>query len=98
MNRIHRICRSLAGLPRRVGVLLASAAAAPALLATSPPLPPGWNKHPPLPAQTHTVVNGGMPGWQVTLIAATAVLLAATLAVIVYRMRAARVVNPLGRW
>jgi hypothetical protein len=39
MNRIRRICRCLAGLPRRAGVLLASAAAAPALLAASPPLP-----------------------------------------------------------
>ncbi len=39
MNRIRRICRCLAGVPRRAGVLLASAAAAPAVLAASPPLP-----------------------------------------------------------
>ena len=37
MNRIRRICCCLAGLPRRADVLLTSAAAAPAVLATSPP-------------------------------------------------------------
>jgi hypothetical protein len=54
MNRIRRICRCLAGLPRRAGVLLASAAAAPAVRATSLLLPPGGDKHPPLPARPHT--------------------------------------------
>jgi hypothetical protein len=38
----------------------------------------------------HTVVTGGMPGWQITLIAAGAALLAATLAVLLDRARAAR--------
>jgi hypothetical protein len=33
---------------------------------------------------------GGMPGWQIALIVAGAALAAAGLAVIVYRMRAAR--------
>jgi hypothetical protein len=39
-----------------------------------PPLPPGWNKHPPLPgpAHVHAALVGGMPGWQITLIAAAA--------------------------
>ena len=50
MNRIRRLCRCLAGLPRRAGGLLASAAAAPAVLAASP----GGNKHPPLPARPCT--------------------------------------------
>jgi hypothetical protein len=36
------------------------------------------------------VATGGMPGWQITLIAAAAVLLAAALALTVYRIRAAR--------
>jgi hypothetical protein len=53
------------------------------------PLPPGWNKHPPLPprhiSQVHTVVIGGMPGSQIALIAAGAALLAAIAAVLVYR-------------
>jgi hypothetical protein len=41
MNRIRRICRSPAGLPRQAKALFASAAAAPAVLAAAPPLPPG---------------------------------------------------------
>ncbi len=89
MNRIRRICRSLAGLPRRARALLASAAAAPAVLWADPPLPPGWNKHPPLPTRTQTVAAGGMPGWQIALITVAAVLLAA-LAVVAYGMRATR--------
>ena len=59
-------------------------------LPSPPPGPPGWNKHPPLPAHAHTLVTGGMPGWQIALIAAGAALLGAALAVIAYRMRAAR--------
>jgi len=59
-------------------------------LASPRPEPPGWNKHPPLPAPAHTMVTGGMPGWQIALIAAGAALLVAALAVIVYRARAAR--------
>ena len=90
MNRIHRICRWLAGLTGRAGVLLAYGVAVPAALATGRPEPPGWNKHPPLPARSHPVVTGGMPGWQITLIAAAVALLAVVLAVIVYRIRAAR--------
>ena len=35
MNRIRQICRCLAGLPRRASALLASAAAAPAMLAAA---------------------------------------------------------------
>ncbi len=88
MNRIHRICRSLAGLTQRAGVLLACSLAAPAALASPPPRPPGWNKHPPLPAHAHPVITGGMPGWQITVIAAAATLLAAALAITVYRLRA----------
>lgn len=52
--------------------------------------PPGWNDHPSGPAQAHTLLTGGMPGWQIVLIAAGAALLAAALAVVVYRARAAR--------
>lgn len=66
---------------------------------TSPAEPPGWNKHPPLtPAHTHypvhvpvhTVVIGGMPGWQVALIAIGAALVAATAAVLLDRAWNAR--------
>jgi hypothetical protein len=100
MNRIRRICCSLAGLPRRAGALAASAAAVPAVAATAPPLPPGWNHRPPMPLEYvfgpvvkvpgRTVVIGGMPGWQIALIAAGAALLAAVLAVIADRAWAAR--------
>jgi len=40
--------------------------------------PPGWNKHPPLPAHAHPLPAGGTPGWQLTLMAVTVILLAAT--------------------
>jgi hypothetical protein len=48
-----------------------------------PPLPPG---HVVVPLYgVHTVVIGGMPGWQIALIAAGAALCAAIAAVLVYR-------------
>src|SRR5215471_16795820 len=50
----------------------------------TPPLPIR-EKHPPLPAHTHTLVTGGMPGWQIILLVAGAVLLAAALAATAYR-------------
>jgi hypothetical protein len=56
----------------------------------APPVSPGWYKHPPLPPRhihqpvhqasaavpVHTVVIGGMPGWQIALIALGAAVLA----------------------
>jgi hypothetical protein len=89
MNRIHRIGRRAGVL---AGVLLASAAAAPAALAVNRPVPDGGRLYgvtPPGPASV-TVVVGGMPGWQITLIALGAALLAATVAVFVDRAQAAR--------
>jgi hypothetical protein len=44
----------------------------------------------PGPVPVHTVVAGGMPGWQITLIAAGAALIAATVAVLADRARTAR--------
>ena len=64
-----------------------------------PPLPSGHVGGPvlgpnragyPLISHVHTVVTGGMPGWQITLIAVGAALLAATVAVLLDRARAAR--------
>jgi hypothetical protein len=95
MTHIRRIPRSLAGLAGLAGVLFACGTATPAALATPPPRPPGWNKHPPLPpvhVHAHTAVTSGMPSWQITLIAAAAVLLAAALAVIAARIRAAHAI------
>jgi hypothetical protein len=80
MNPTRRLTAAVAGL---AGALLAFAAVAPAALARPfPPRPPGWDKHPPLPlghvAGIHVV--GGMPGWQIALIAIGAALLAASAA------------------
>jgi len=106
MNPAHAIRRLARILAAALAAGLACAAA-PAALATPrprppgwnkhPPLPagpqpavrfpPGWNKHPPLPAHTHLAGAAGMPGWQVTLIAAAAVLLAVALAILATRMR-----------
>jgi hypothetical protein len=108
---IHHLACTLVAL---ASALLAAATAAPAAFAamtvpppssgpagiTLPPEPPGWNKHPPLPAghvvgpvykvPVHTVVIGGMPGWQIALIAAAAAALAAAVAVFLNRAWAAR--------
>jgi hypothetical protein len=59
-----------------------------------PPGPPGLFKHPPLPPRpaagpvsvyqvpAHTAVTGGLPGWQVAVIAAAAALALATVLVL----------------
>jgi heme/copper-type cytochrome/quinol oxidase subunit 1 len=52
--------------------------------------PPGWYKHPPLPAHAHAAVADGMPGWQIALIVVGAALLIGALAVTVHVTRAAR--------
>lgn len=44
----------------------------------------------PGPVPVHTVVVGGMPGWQIALIAVGAALVAATVAVLLDRARTAR--------
>ena len=68
------------------------------------PQPPAWFRHPHLPpghihqpvhlptapVRVYAIVSDGMPGWQITLIAATAALLAAALAVLLDRAWAAR--------
>jgi hypothetical protein len=46
--------------------------------------------HAPVPVPVHTAVIGGIPGWQITLTAAGAALLAADLAVIADQTRAAQ--------
>jgi hypothetical protein len=95
MNPIRHVRRLAAALAGLAGALLAFAAAAPAALADPRPRPinPLWDKHPPLPTAHHglvpgsvrTVVVGGMPGWQIALIAIAAALLAATVAVLADR-------------
>ena len=86
MTRIRRILTALATL---AGALLASTAASPAALAIRVP-PPGENARPAqAPPQVHTIITGGMPGWQIALIAAAAAL-AAAVAMLVDRAWAAR--------
>jgi hypothetical protein len=100
-----RIRRYTACLVAMLAAAAASALAAPAAFATiAPPNPPGptgpvtvpFTKHAPA---VHTVVVGGMPGWQIALIATGAALLAAALAVAVDRLLSARRAGPasLGR-
>jgi len=95
---IRRLASVLAGL---AGLLLASAAAVPkAFAATNPiPYPAGYVGDPyigtapvvPVPAATVRVIStGGMPGWQIVLIAVAAALFAATVAVLANRAWAAR--------
>jgi hypothetical protein len=96
--------RIFAALATLTGALLTFAAAAPAALADHVPPAGGagpvsgvtrtvpWPKTPAVPAsyQVHTVVVGGMPGWQIALIAAGAALAAAAIAVLLDRAWAAR--------
>ncbi len=103
MNPIHTLRRAAGILAGLASAALASMAAAPAALAGPAPhhsarpsvqfppvLPAGWYKHPslPLPAPVHTAVTGGMPGWQITLIAVGAVLVGAVM--LLARARTAR--------
>jgi hypothetical protein len=77
--------------PGPAGYITPTAAPAP-IREKHPPLPPG-HIHQPVhqaPIPVHTVVIGGMPGWQIALIAVAAALVAATVAVLVARAWAAR--------
>ena len=89
-----RIRRFASCLVAALAAAAAAAVAAPAAFASIVPpgpvsqtVPIATTKHPPA---TATVVVGGMPGWQIALIAAAAAVLAAALAVIADRMFAAR--------
>src|SRR5690242_1982193 len=99
MNRRHalgRLAVIVAGLAGAAAAFAAVAfAAGPAsasprrarlLSWADPPLPPGWHKHPrlPDPARVHAALARGIPGWQLTLMAVTIVLLVATLVAIAY--------------
>ena len=85
MNRIHRCLGAAAALG---GALLTLAVAAPAALATIPD--PGGGLEPGTRPESITVVTGGMPGWQITLIAVGAALVAAIAAVLLSRAWAGR--------
>lgn len=79
MNRIYRWLGVVAALG---GTLLSLAVAAPAAFAAPATFPPPDPQTAPgQESVTRAIVVGGMPGWQITLIAAAAALLAAILAV-----------------
>ena len=91
MKRIRIVGRLACLLVTMAGAVLASTASVPAAFALEVP-PGGGGVDPtvPPPPPLHTVVVGGMPGWQIALIAAGAAVLAAALAVILDRARVAR--------
>ncbi len=97
MIRIRRFAACLTAL---LAAAAASALAAPAAFATEvPPGPAGQTGPVTGPATNHaatvhTVVVGGMPGWQIALIAAGAAVLAAALAVAADRLLSARRAGP----
>ena len=93
MNRTHpfRPIRRLASaLTALATALLAATAAAQAAFAL--PVPPvgGGDGTVPSPPPVQTVIVGGMPGWQIALIAVAAAVVAAAVAVLLDRARAAR--------
>ena len=99
-SHLRAAARQAAARPRRLAAalaavtcaLLASAAIVPAAFAMVVPNPGGAYGGTPLaPAPAPSVVTaGGMAGWQITVIALGAALVAATAAVILDRTRAAR--------
>ena len=91
MNRTRpfRTIRRLAGaLATLAAALLAAAATAPAAFAL--PVPPVGGGGTVAPPPTVQVVAGGMPGWQIALIAFGAAIAAAAVAVFLDRARATR--------
>ncbi|HEV8277697.1 MAG TPA: hypothetical protein VGQ26_18670 [Streptosporangiaceae bacterium] len=91
MNLIQCIRRLAAVLAGLGGAALVSVIAAPAAFAVREP-PPGGGGAPasPAPPDTAAVVAGGMPGWEIALIAVGAALLTAVLAVLLDRAWASR--------
>ena len=92
MIRLHRAGLVLAGI---AVTLLNVAVAGPALASSVLPLPPPGDPGTP-PAHAvdpvvRTIVVGGMPGWQIALIAIATSLVAASAAVLAYRAWTIRV-------
>ena len=90
-HRIRRLGGVLAGL---AGCVAAFVLAAPAAFAMLPPPDPAGDAPAPPPVLVH-VAAGGMPGWQITLIAVGAALVSAATAVLLDRARRARRVAPV---
>ena len=88
MNPIRHI-RRFAGVLAGLVAALVALGATPAFAMVVPP-PGGPAGAPVPPAQIYTIVAGGMPGWQITLVAVGTALVAATVAVLLDRARATR--------
>ena len=79
-RHIRRLAVLLAGL---VTALMASSAVVPAAFAVIQPPSGGQGRPVQAPSpQVHLTVSGGMPGWQITLIAVGAAIAAAVVVVI----------------
>jgi hypothetical protein len=90
MNHIRRVRRFAASLAGLTLACLGLAVGAPAAFAETATLPAdGGPVGPAATTVTRTVVVGGMPGWQIALIAVGAALIAAGLAVLADRARTA---------
>jgi hypothetical protein len=84
---IRRLATTLSSLS---AALLALVTASPAAFAMPWPVP-GSHPAPGQPsAQVHTIATGGMPGWQIILIAVGAAILVAAAAVLLDRAWTAR--------
>jgi hypothetical protein len=89
MNHFRRIFTAVATL---AGVMLALAAAPAAFAERVPPRDQGSGIAPP-PSPVRVIAEGGMPGWQIALIALAAALVAGAAAVLLDRARAARKIH-----
>ena len=90
MTHFRRIFAAVATL---AGAMLALAAA-PAAFATQVPPLSGVGNGAQVPVRV--IAGGGMPGWQITLIALTAALVGAAVAVLLDRARVARRIHAHG--
>jgi hypothetical protein len=98
LNTAARLRRVIAALAVVTCGLLGWAGAVPAASASIVPFPGGsYGPAPVTPGRTVQVITaGGMPGWQIALIAVTAALVAAAAAVFLDRARASRTASTTG--
>jgi hypothetical protein len=87
MNRNHRIRRMGAALAAFACTLFSLGTWAPAAFASTTRLP---RPAPAQPTPVHTIVVGGMPGWQIALMVTGTALVVAVVAVLLDRARRAR--------
>ena len=90
MNQIRTIRRLACILTGLISTVAVSLTVSPAAFAHILPPSGGGGAPPAAPTYTRIVTTGGMPGWQITLIAVAAALVAATLAVMTDRVLAQR--------